>query len=250
VARARFDREAAFRLLRRFAETGSKDDQDRAYEAIDESVSIAARLVFSRCPSNFLLDDLKQAARLRLYTTLPRMTELCDSPEFYFRVLISLCKRAMLTEYAHLRRQGQYEVPEAFLYSPEGEEDSHEMEDFPDPSLGTANNWVVFPIDPNLELAERETRLLADQVANQVYVRAKRWLLAVISDSNEQQAAVFALVSVLDGRVASPAWLSQAFGFSPPVKPDLWGGDFGGMPRIYTTVHAAIYQQRDYDISA
>lgn len=58
-----------------------------------------------------MVEDLEQAARLKIFTHLPKLAEICDCRRFYERLAISMARRAMCGEYERLRRQAAGEVP-------------------------------------------------------------------------------------------------------------------------------------------
>jgi DNA-directed RNA polymerase specialized sigma24 family protein len=213
-----FDRDAAYAALARYGESArsaeveknpvrrevldaaSKVDLDAAYMAIDEVVTIALKGTFSRCPKPDMLDDLHQAARLRLYRTLPKFADICDNSEFYFRLAYSVSKRAMLNEYVRLCRQSRLEVP---ITSGEVED-----EDIGYEVVEAMEGWVV-QADKNI--ASSEVALLADQMTRETYERVKEYLVESLP-VKDRDAAVFVLLCRLAGRTPSGAYMDKEFG--------------------------------------
>lgn len=94
------------------------DARHAAYALVDETVEIGIRQVFSKHPDQSMLDDLRQAARLRLYQFLPKMMSFCLNSEHYFRLSLSAVRRASLNEYSRLKRQVKHEVSNEDLGEP------------------------------------------------------------------------------------------------------------------------------------
>lgn len=154
-----------------------------------------------------------QAARLRLFTALPKLSKICDNAEFYFRLSLSLCRRAMATEYTRLRNQSYGEVslsdPDSYPdYNPRYDPYAyHDEEDiFNDVQEDARFLWE------DTQFEERERALMLDQALSHTYNGAKRYLIQVYHIPNLQTAAVLMLLSQLDGREVSTILLHKAFG--------------------------------------
>jgi hypothetical protein len=201
--RTRFDRELAYSKLKSFVASPSHEAQEDAYLQVDELVEVAVRASFSRCPDRNILDDLRQAARLRLYQSVPKLAELCTNSEYYFRLSLSIARRAMLSEYARLKHQSRREV---IGYG--SVQDVAVQPDFEgEVALTEIPSW-----DTNFAL--RENELLLDQVVMQSYQKAKDYLVSSFSGIGEQHAAVFCLLMAFEGRGVSTQLLQRVFGVS------------------------------------
>lgn len=210
MARQLLDSTKAYRLLLEFKETPTEDRANDAYNAVDECAEIALRASFARCPTKDILDDLRQAGRLRIFQCLGKMAEICDSPEFYVRLAIQTARRAMLTEYARLKKQGAKEVSLYESSAPGGDDEHYsEVEDM---EARTADPFVVM----GTEFDQFEQRLLLDQATNAAFRATREELIRHFRSRAYKEAAVFVLLMMFRGHDTSDFWIHETWGVKDP----------------------------------
>jgi len=207
--------EEAYASLLAFKDSPSEDAHNAAYEKLDPVIEIAVRQAFSRCPARHILDDLRQAARLRLFQLLPKLCDLCDGPEYYFRLAIQIARRAMLSEFARLRRQSFREVSLQDRATGTTDEGATYDDVLEQP---TADPFVAL----NHEFDAFEQRLLLDQTTGVIYSRVKRELVSMFRSSDYKEAAVFTLLMLFKGHDPSPSWLQETWGIKEPERMRQW----------------------------
>jgi len=203
--------EEAYALLQTFKQAPSEETQNFAYEKLEPVIEIAVRQAFSRCPARHILDDLRQAARLRLFQLIPKLSELCDGPEYYFRLAIQISRRAMLSEYARLRRQSFREVSLQDRSS-----QSSDSEVTYEDTLEQIESDPFITLNHEFDLFEQ--RLLLDQTTTVIYSKAKKELVRIFQSEAYKEAAVFTLLMVFKGHDPSPSWLHDTYGIAEPEK--------------------------------
>lgn len=127
MTRLRFDREIAWQAYQKYVaapEPAPEDTSKKAnklriqkenlyhatYDLVDEIVEIGVRQVFSKNKNLDVMDDLRQAARLRLFQFLPKISTNCLNSEHFFRMCLAGVRWASLNEFARLKRQSNNEI--------------------------------------------------------------------------------------------------------------------------------------------
>lgn len=185
----------------------------RAYEQVDEIVEIGVRQVFAKMGDPNLLDDLRQAARLRLYQSLPRMAEFCLNDEHYFRLSLSAVRWAALNEYSRVKRQSKREINNADT----SVDDAVVEDNFEDPieqagNLSTSHDLA----QPDARFEEREDRLLLNQGIDNIIKLSSKKISDLFYNISKREAAIAILRGLWDGREISSILLHHDLGVRSP----------------------------------
>lgn len=212
MARELLDAEKAYGALLAYKADPTDDSVEVAYGLVDETVEIAVRMTFSRCPSKSLLDDLRQAGRLRIFQCLPKMAMICDNPEFYVRLCIQTARRAMLTEYTRLKRQSGREVSLFETRHPSVDEDGAESMHMAEADELSTDAFTIM----NQQFDQFERQLLLQQTSVLIYTKAKQSIVEHFRSRAYQEAGVFILLMMFKGHDTSDFWISETWGIKDP----------------------------------
>jgi hypothetical protein len=173
-----------------------------AYALVDETVEIGVRQVFAKYGNKDDLNDLRQAARLRLYKFLPKMATFCLNSEHYFRLCLSAVRRASLNEYARLKRQGRAEITNDIVEILSDEGDSVEL-----------SHDVSLPDDG---FEAREARIRVSQIVINGVELIRQRLAKTYAEPRMRAASYLVLNTMLLGTEVADSVLRDTFGVRYP----------------------------------